>query len=92
MPAGAKPAAGSTTASGVKFAIGGLSGMGATLFVQPLDLVKTRMQLQTARTGTATVLVAIARQEGVWALYSGYARQACTPLMVSLVAYLVCVG
>ena len=29
----------------VKFIFGGLSGMGATMFVQPLDLVKNRMQL-----------------------------------------------
>ena len=29
----------------VKFLFGGLSGMGATCFVQPLDLVKTRMQV-----------------------------------------------
>ena len=26
----------------IKFLFGGLSGMGATLFVQPLDLVKNR--------------------------------------------------
>jgi solute carrier family 25 oxoglutarate transporter 11 len=32
--------------SWMKFVTGGLSGMGATLFVQPLDLVKTRMQLR----------------------------------------------
>ena len=28
-----------------KFIMGGVSGMGATMFVQPLDLVKNRMQL-----------------------------------------------
>ncbi|VDK41219.1 unnamed protein product, partial [Gongylonema pulchrum] len=31
--------------NGVKFLLGGSAGMGATLFVQPLDLVKNRMQL-----------------------------------------------
>ncbi|VDL81382.1 unnamed protein product [Nippostrongylus brasiliensis] len=34
-----------TIPNGVKFAFGGAAGMGATLFVQPLDLVKNRMQL-----------------------------------------------
>ena len=69
------PAKAKRTGNAVKFAIGGLSGMGATLVVQPLDLVKTRMQLQTARTGTVAVLTAIARNEGLLAIYSGYGRE-----------------
>jgi hypothetical protein len=32
-----------TTPGYIKFIFGGLSGMGATLFVQPLDLVKNRL-------------------------------------------------
>ncbi len=39
----------------IKFAFGGLSGMGATLFVQPLDLVKNRMQLSGKYPYTITV-------------------------------------
>lgn len=31
--------------NGVKFAFGGSAGMAATMFVQPLDLVKNRMQM-----------------------------------------------
>ncbi|XP_038642744.1 mitochondrial 2-oxoglutarate/malate carrier protein [Scyliorhinus canicula] len=34
-----------TSPKSVKFLFGGLAGMGATFFVQPLDLVKNRMQL-----------------------------------------------
>jgi solute carrier family 25 oxoglutarate transporter 11 len=29
----------------IKFLFGGLAGMGATCFVQPLDLIKNRMQM-----------------------------------------------
>ncbi|KIH43976.1 hypothetical protein ANCDUO_26011 [Ancylostoma duodenale] len=38
--------------NGIKFAFGGSAGMAATLFVQPLDLVKNRMQL-SGTTGIA---------------------------------------
>jgi len=61
------------TGNAAKFVIGGLSGMGATMVVQPLDLVKTRMQLATGRTSTVSTLMTVARQEGVTALYNGYA-------------------
>eukprot|EP00698_Gefionella_okellyi_P004598 TRINITY_DN14204_c0_g1_i1.p1 TRINITY_DN14204_c0_g1~~TRINITY_DN14204_c0_g1_i1.p1 ORF type:complete len:303 (-),score=46.10 TRINITY_DN14204_c0_g1_i1:141-1049(-) len=61
----------------VPFAVGGLSGMGATLFVQPIDLIKTRMQLSGV--GGATVqhknfvsaFIAVAKSEGVAGLYKG---------------------
>lgn len=61
-----------------KFAIGGLAGIGGTLVVQPLDLVKTRMQL-AAKVTTAgekaptsiTVIMNIIKKEGVRGLYSG---------------------
>uniref|UniRef100_A0A7E5A2B5 Mitochondrial 2-oxoglutarate/malate carrier protein n=1 Tax=Panagrellus redivivus TaxID=6233 RepID=A0A7E5A2B5_PANRE len=71
--------------NGVKFAFGGLAGMGATMFVQPLDLVKNRMQLS----GTAGkkeyrssfhALRTIVANEGIFSVYNGLsaglARQA----------------
>jgi solute carrier family 25 oxoglutarate transporter 11 len=60
-----------------KFVMGGLSGMIATCFVQPMDLIKNRMQLSGEGGGkkvhkTAFHAVAnIARQEGVYGLYNG---------------------
>lgn len=41
-PAPAKPAAGGVIKN---FAIGGISGMIATCFVQPIDMVKVRIQV-----------------------------------------------
>uniref|UniRef100_A0A0N5BRH2 Mitochondrial 2-oxoglutarate/malate carrier protein n=1 Tax=Strongyloides papillosus TaxID=174720 RepID=A0A0N5BRH2_STREA len=67
----------------IKFAFGGLSGMGATLFVQPLDLVKTRMQLSAGATEYSTTFKAlrtVVKNEGFFKLYTGLsaglARQA----------------
>ncbi|KAI4487978.1 hypothetical protein M0802_011637 [Mischocyttarus mexicanus] len=54
-----------------KFAIGGLSGMSATVFVQPLDLIKNRMQLSGKKTSTFTVVSNIIKNEGFFALYNG---------------------
>ncbi|KAK6616990.1 hypothetical protein RUM44_005347 [Polyplax serrata] len=61
----------------VKFAFGGLSGMAATFFVQPLDLVKNRMQLSGAD-GKAKeyrtsfhAFSSILKNEGIVAMYSG---------------------
>lgn len=45
--------------------------MGATLVVQPLDLVKTRMQLNTQGTSSLNVLMGVIRNEGFFKLYSG---------------------
>lgn len=51
--------------------------MGATLFVQPLDLVKNRMQLSGAGGGkreyknTFDALTEILRTEGVTGIYKG---------------------
>ncbi|XP_033642115.1 mitochondrial 2-oxoglutarate/malate carrier protein-like [Asterias rubens] len=61
----------------VKFLYGGLAGMGATVFVQPLDLVKNRMQMsgeggasrQYKTSGHA--IRAIIAGEGVLGLYNG---------------------
>ncbi|CAG9772149.1 unnamed protein product [Ceutorhynchus assimilis] len=60
----------------VKFAFGGSAGMLATCFVQPLDLIKNRMQLAgqggaKERTTTLTVLKSIVKNEGVFTLYNG---------------------
>jgi len=67
-----KPA---TIPNPVKFLFGGLAGMGATCFVQPLDLVKTRMQVSKASGGTkpssVSVLLGVARNEGIFTLYNG---------------------
>uniref|UniRef100_A0AC35U499 Mitochondrial 2-oxoglutarate/malate carrier protein n=1 Tax=Rhabditophanes sp. KR3021 TaxID=114890 RepID=A0AC35U499_9BILA len=67
----------------IKFAFGGLSGMGATCCVQPLDLVKTRIQLSggsKAYSSTLTAIKTIVGNEGVTTLYTGLsaglARQA----------------
>ncbi|PIO68472.1 hypothetical protein TELCIR_09741 [Teladorsagia circumcincta] len=65
-----------TIPNGVKFIFGGAAGMGATLFVQPLDLVKNRMQL-SGRSGkreyrsSVHALTSIVRNEGVLAVYNG---------------------
>uniref|UniRef100_A0AC34QD88 Mitochondrial 2-oxoglutarate/malate carrier protein n=1 Tax=Panagrolaimus sp. JU765 TaxID=591449 RepID=A0AC34QD88_9BILA len=74
-----------TIPNGIKFAFGGLSGMGATLFVQPLDLVKNRMQL-SGTTGKKEyrssfhALRSIIAKEGLFSVYNGLsaglARQA----------------
>lgn len=60
-----------------KFLFGGLAGMGATCVVQPLDLVKTRMQISGSG-GTEKLyknsfdcLTSVIRNEGVLALYKG---------------------
>lgn len=70
----------------LKYLFGGLSGMGATLFVQPLDLVKNRMQLQGAGgakkeyANTFDALTKILKNEGVTGIYkglgAGFLRQA----------------
>ena len=50
--------------------------MGATCFVQPLDLVKNRMQVMKVAEGAAkpssiSVLMGVVRNEGVTKLYNG---------------------
>lgn len=65
------------------FIIGGLAGAGATLFTNPMDVVKTRMQLQgelKARTehsaryrGIFHALYVIAKADGALALQKGLA-------------------
>ena len=84
-----------TIPNGIKFLFGGLSGMGATLFVQvphslkrdflsesfeplhlqPLDLVKTRMQVAkssgAAKPSTLSVITGVIKNEGFTTLYNG---------------------
>ncbi|XP_071805044.1 mitochondrial 2-oxoglutarate/malate carrier protein-like [Asterias amurensis] len=61
----------------IKFLYGGLAGMGATVFVQPLDLVKNRMQMSgeggASRQYKTSVhaIRAIIAGEGVLGLYNG---------------------
>ncbi|KAJ2940397.1 hypothetical protein O0L34_g76 [Tuta absoluta] len=55
----------------LKFAFGGVSGMAATCFVQPLDLIKTRMQLSGGGKSTFTVAKEIIAREGFLKLYAG---------------------
>ncbi|XP_014249292.1 mitochondrial 2-oxoglutarate/malate carrier protein [Cimex lectularius] len=63
--------------NGLKFVFGGLSGMSATLFVQPLDLIKNRMQV-SGMGGTKKeyktsfhLVSAIVKNEGFLSLYNG---------------------
>jgi len=59
----------------IKFLFGGLAGMGATCVVQPLDLVKNRMQLIGAdggkRVTSLHVIKQVVKSEGLLALYNG---------------------
>ncbi|XP_018327975.2 mitochondrial 2-oxoglutarate/malate carrier protein-like [Agrilus planipennis] len=57
----------------IKFVFGGAAGMGATLFVQPLDLVKNRMQLQKSKEKVSSfkVMTNVIKNEGIFALYGG---------------------
>ncbi|CAJ0937222.1 unnamed protein product [Ranitomeya imitator] len=66
-----------TSPKAIKFLFGGLAGMGATVFVQPLDLVKNRMQLsgegaKTKEYKTSFHAVgSILRNEGLRGIYTG---------------------
>jgi len=60
----------------VKFLFGGSAGMAATCFVQPLDLVKNRMQVIKVAEGakkptTASVIMNVVKNEGLFTLYNG---------------------
>eukprot|EP01135_Chromosphaera_perkinsii_P001556 Nk52_evm26s207 gene=Nk52_evmTU26s207 len=65
------------TSMGMKFFMGGSAGMAATCVVQPLDLLKNRMQLMsTARAGSGApssmaVALGIVKSEGITAFYTG---------------------
>jgi solute carrier family 25 oxoglutarate transporter 11 len=59
------------------FVLAGLSGMGATLMVQPLDLIKNRLQLQTTSLVSSELnsiqiaLSVIQKEGGIFGLYNG---------------------
>eukprot|EP00730_Choanoeca_flexa_P014078 TRINITY_DN6020_c0_g1_i2.p1 TRINITY_DN6020_c0_g1~~TRINITY_DN6020_c0_g1_i2.p1 ORF type:complete len:299 (+),score=62.48 TRINITY_DN6020_c0_g1_i2:197-1093(+) len=59
----------------VKFLFGGTAGMAATCFVQPLDLIKNRMQMAGRGGGAApsflATLMGVVRNEGPLAVYTG---------------------
>lgn len=65
-----------TIPKSMKFLFGGSAGMFATCFVQPLDLVKNRMQGMKiskgdARPSSASVLMKVIKNEGFFTLYNG---------------------
>ncbi|XP_003704359.2 mitochondrial 2-oxoglutarate/malate carrier protein isoform X1 [Megachile rotundata] len=60
-----------TVPNSIKFLFGGTAGMAATCFVQPLDLIKNRMQLSGTKTTTISVISSIVKNEGLLAFYSG---------------------
>ncbi|KAL1494488.1 hypothetical protein ABEB36_010080 [Hypothenemus hampei] len=57
----------------VKFIFGGSSGMLATCFVQPLDLLKNRMQLSKSKEHKTSfhLMKSIVKNEGLFTLYTG---------------------
>merc|ERR1712012_559766 len=69
---GAEPA---SIPNSIKFLFGGSSGMLATCVVQPLDLVKNRMQVSKSAGGakptTVSIISGIIKNEGVSTLYNG---------------------
>lgn len=60
-----------TVPNSIKFLFGGTAGMAATCFVQPLDLIKNRMQLSGTKTTTISIISSIVKNEGLLAFYSG---------------------
>nr|CAX82420.1 Mitochondrial 2-oxoglutarate/malate carrier protein [Schistosoma japonicum] len=61
----------------MKFVLGGASGMCASVCVQPLDLLKNRMQMSGIGNATSSqrnslqVFLSVIRNEGFFAIYSG---------------------
>lgn len=61
----------------LQYVFGGSAGMGATVFVQPLDLIKTRLQISgqgggaKEYTGTFDAISKIIKREGLTSLYKG---------------------
>lgn len=69
-------AASNPTSKTSQFFLGGLAGMMATCVVQPIDLVKTRMQLSgemgaKAQRGLFSTVSTVIRNEGFFNLYNG---------------------
>eukprot|EP00056_Hartaetosiga_gracilis_P003314 m.62602 g.62602 ORF g.62602 m.62602 type:complete len:305 (+) comp11410_c0_seq1:46-960(+) len=55
----------------VKFLFGGAAGMGATMFVQPFDLIKNRMQVSKTGVGFFPTIANVVKADGFTGLYSG---------------------
>uniref|UniRef100_A0A1B0AZ08 Mitochondrial 2-oxoglutarate/malate carrier protein n=1 Tax=Glossina palpalis gambiensis TaxID=67801 RepID=A0A1B0AZ08_9MUSC len=61
----------------MKFIIGGLAGMTATVFVQPMDLIKTRMQMTGVGTAhkeyknSIDIVLNVLKEEGLLKFYRG---------------------
>ncbi|XP_029044966.1 mitochondrial 2-oxoglutarate/malate carrier protein-like [Osmia bicornis bicornis] len=60
-----------TVPNAIKFLFGGTAGMAATCFVQPLDLIKNRMQLSGTKTSAISVMSSVTKNEGFLAFYAG---------------------
>lgn len=62
-----------TIPTGIQFALSGIAGCGATCVVQPLDLVKTRMQVADKKEYRSAIhcLQRVVSEEGFFALYKG---------------------
>ncbi|XP_036323351.1 LOW QUALITY PROTEIN: mitochondrial 2-oxoglutarate/malate carrier protein [Rhagoletis pomonella] len=75
--AAVSPKAPAPIPGGLKFLFGGIAGMGATCIVQPLDLVKTRMQISGAGGGkkeyenSLDCIKKVVKNEGPLGLYKG---------------------
>ncbi len=63
----------STIPKSMRFVFGGCSAMMSTTIIQPLDLVKTRMQNpnESLEGGAPAVMARVVREEGVRGLYKG---------------------
>jgi hypothetical protein len=55
----------------LNFAMGGLSGCVATISTHPIDLVKTRMQLEVVKPSIVRVVGDVMRAQGVGGFYKG---------------------
>lgn len=53
------------------FVNAGLSGMGATCIVHPMDVIKNRIQLQKGKASVGNIIGAIYKNEGILGFYSG---------------------
>ncbi|XP_006616476.1 mitochondrial 2-oxoglutarate/malate carrier protein [Apis dorsata] len=60
-----------TVSTSINFLFGGTAGMAATCVVQPLDLIKNRMQLSGIKISTINIISSILKNEGILAFYSG---------------------
>ncbi|XP_003695095.1 mitochondrial 2-oxoglutarate/malate carrier protein [Apis florea] len=60
-----------SVSTSINFLFGGTAGMAATCVVQPLDLIKNRMQLSGIKISTINIISSILKNEGILAFYSG---------------------